>query len=260
VRLIGTADEIRDYMPLLKWLLLTGLSLFGFLAAWRYGLVTFMIESDRSYITVVILALYAVFTLHCLYLTVQISREALAGRRVRSRISDGNNSFTVVDGRVILTDGSALDECRVTEHIRNLVIKAELHGETHLDQTLLLRQLAESLRERQGAGWFVADAMLKLGLLGTVIGFIFMLGPISTLDSFDVETLKDALASMSGGMAVALFTTLFGLVGGLLLRLQYYILDEGTRRLFGLITELTEVYVVSILDRSANGRLQPVSA
>ena len=42
-------------------------------------------------------------------------------------------------------------------------------------------------------------------------------------------------------MGVALFTTLFGLVGGILLKLQYYILDEGTSYLFGLITELTEV-------------------
>jgi biopolymer transport protein ExbB/TolQ len=94
--------------------------------------------------------------------------------------------------------------------------------------------------------------MLKLGLLGTVIGFILMLSSIQSIDSFDVETLKGALTSMSGGMGVALFTTLFGLVGGILLKLQYYILDEGTSYLFGLITELTEVYVVPVLNRVAD--------
>ena len=57
---------------------------------------------------------------------------------------------------------------------------------------------------------------------------------------------------MSGGMGVALFTTLFGLVGGILLKLQYYILDEGTSYLFGLTTELTEVYVVPVLNRGSS--------
>ncbi len=70
--------------------------------------------------------------------------------------------------------------------------------------------------------------MLKLGLLGTIVGFILMLAPISNIDAYDVSTLKTALSSMSGGMAIALFTTLAGLVGGILLRTQYYLLDEVT--------------------------------
>ena len=129
---------------------------------------------------------------------------------------------------------------------------SQLQGNTRLDQTLILRRLADSMRYRQSVGWFVADAMLKLGLLGTVIGFILMLSSIQSIDSFDVETLKGALTAMSGGMGVALFTTLFGLVGGILLKLQYYILDEGTSYLFGLTTELTEVYVVPALNRGSS--------
>ena len=127
-----------------------------------------------------------------------------------------------------------------------------LQGDIRLDQTLILRRLADSLSYRQRVGWFVADAMLKLGLLGTVIGFISMLSSIQSIDSFDVETLKQALSTMSGGMGVALFTTLFGLVGGILLKLQYYILDDGTSYLFGVITELTEVHVVPVLNRGSH--------
>ena len=41
-------------------------------------------------------------------------------------------------------------------------------------------------------------------LLGTAIGFILMLIPIAGLSSFDAETLRGALAGMTGGMAVAL--------------------------------------------------------
>lgn len=253
VRLIGNELEIRDYLPLLKWLLLTGVTAFGFLAAWNFGVLQFMITNDQSYITLVILALFGVFSLVCLYLVVGVSRQTNAGHRVKRQIDHHNTGFRVVEDRVLTSSGEELLPCKVTDHIRNLIIASQLQGGKHLDQTLLLRNLAENLKSRQGAGWFVADAMLKLGLLGTVIGFILMLQPISQLESFDVETLKNALSAMSGGMGVALFTTLFGLIGGMLLKLQYYLLDEGTMYLFNVATELTEVYVVSVLNRGSDG-------
>ena len=86
-----------------------------------------------------------------------------------------------------------------------------------------------------------------------MIGFILMLSPIGGINTFDVETMKSALTSMSSGMAVALFTTLAGLIAGTLLKVQYYFLDGGTAYLFGLATEVTEVHVVSVLDRKSNG-------
>ena len=74
-------------------------------------------------------------------------------------------------------------------------------------------------------GWFAADNVLKLGLLGTIIGFILMLAPISKLSGYDAASLQAALGEMSAGMAVALYTTLTGLVANLLLRLQFQILS-----------------------------------
>ncbi len=76
-------------------------------------------------------------------------------------------------------------------------------------------------------GWFAADAVLKLGLLGTIIGFILMLAPISKLSGYDAASLQAALGEMSAGMAVALYTTLTGLVANLLLRLQFQILSDA---------------------------------
>ena len=68
-----------------------------------------------------------------------------------------------------------------------------------------------------------AEISLKLGLLGTIIGFILMLQPIANLDNTSPENLKIALASMSSGMAVALYTTLSGIVVNTLLRIQFHI-------------------------------------
>jgi hypothetical protein len=83
-----------------------------------------------------------------------------------------------------------------------------------------------------------------------VIGFILMLGPISGLDATDESAMQGALAAMSGGMAVALYTTLAGLVGGMLLKVQGFLLDGAVQELVGRTTRLTEVFVLPALERS----------
>ena len=42
-------------------------------------------------------------------------------------------------------------------------------------------------------GWFCSDVMLKLGLIGTVIGFIIMLGSLSDITTFDVTFITGSL-------------------------------------------------------------------
>ena len=80
-------------------------------------------------------------------------------------------------------------------------------------------------------GWFAADSVLKIGLLGTIIGFILMLSPIASLASFDPGSLQAALGQMSGGMAVALYTTLTGLVVNIVLRVQFQFLADAMQTL-----------------------------
>ena len=83
-------------------------------------------------------------------------------------------------------------------------------------------------------GWFAADSVLKIGLLGTIIGFILMLAPIGELTSFDASSLQSALAAMSAGMAVALYTTLTGLIANIILRFQFqFLADAMQKRLIG---------------------------
>ena len=83
-------------------------------------------------------------------------------------------------------------------------------------------------------GWFAAGIVLKIGLLGTIIGFILMLAPIGELTSFDASSLQSALAAMSAGMAVALYTTLTGLIANIILRFQFqFLADAMQKRLTG---------------------------
>jgi hypothetical protein len=54
---------------------------------------------------------------------------------------------------------------------------------------------------------------------------------------------------MGDGMAVAMYTTLAGLVGSILLKIQYFMLDAATARVFSHAVRLTETHVVPVLER-----------
>jgi hypothetical protein len=235
-------------------MIFTGVTLFGFAIAWRYGLLQLMTAQDRSGISIFICVLYVAISGHCLASIITISREINSAHRVRDRVTSGVSAYRTEGRRVVTDDGTTLPTGRITDYIRNLVIKAETRGgEQRLDQTLLLRGLADKLRSPMQFGSFAGDALLKLGLLGTIVGFILMLLPLATLETFDATSMKSSMKVMSGGMAVAMYTTLAGLVGSILVKAQYYILDNASAYLFDVTTDLTEVFVVSTLERKAHG-------
>ncbi len=246
-----------DQLPLLRWLIFTGVCIFAFVLSWHYGLVGMMLRGDKTYISIIIWILYVAASLHCLVRTSLISRELDRAHRVLAAVSRGEPHL-IVDGPDVLTkEGAKLPRSQVTTHIRNLILKAGLQGDEHrLDQTLLLRGLADSLRGPNQLGTYASDALMKLGLLGTIIGFIMMLAPIAGLDAADRASVRTSMGLMSDGMAVAMYTTLTGLIGSILVQTQYYMLDKATQRLFALATNLTEVFVVSILERRPDGQLR----
>ncbi len=86
--------------------------------------------------------------------------------------------------------------------------------------------------KKQGAniniGWFITELLLAMGMIGTVIGFILMLGgSFESLNVADTGSVKTALTDMALGMSTALYTTLVGLVCSQLLKVQLVNVEEG---------------------------------
>ena len=81
-------------------------------------------------------------------------------------------------------------------------------------------------------GWFIAESCLALGMVGTVTGFLYMLGTaFENIDITDATTLQDALASMAKGMSTALYTTLTGLIASLIIKVQLVNYEVGEQRI-----------------------------
>lgn len=238
--------EAAEQGPLLLWMIFTGLCIFAVVLLWRYGLIRLMLTSDRTYLSSVIAVLYIVTSCHCFWRTRAVAREGETARRCRAILSAS-------DGPNANIDAEAMPAGIVTDHIRSLVMKAEAQSGGRVDQGLLLRSLADRLRGSNGFGAFASDTLMKLGLLGTIIGFIIMLSPIATLDAADKAAMKSSMGLMSEGMAVAMYTTLAGLVGSILVKIQYYMLDAATQHVFSDAVTLTETRVTPVLERQHHG-------
>ena len=88
-------------------------------------------------------------------------------------------------------------------------------------------QGAEDAIKCLSPGWFVAESCLVLGLIGTVTGFILMLGvAFINLDVTIVASVQEALKNMSIGMSTALYTTLVGLVSSLAIKVQLVTIER----------------------------------
>ena len=79
----------------------------------------------------------------------------------------------------------------------------------------------QDYNQRSEVGWFISESCLALGMVGTVTGFLIMLGTaFANVDVTNAVTLQQALSDMAVGMSTALWTTLVGLVCSLIIKVQ----------------------------------------
>ena len=73
------------------------------------------------------------------------------------------------------------------------------------------------------ACWFLSEQMLALGMLGTVVGFIYLLTTgISSASVTDPTSLATLLANMSVGLGIALYTNAVGILASLITKGMLY--------------------------------------
>ena len=200
------AVKLESKHLLLKSSLALGVIIFFTYLIFDLGLLSLIIASDQSKISLIILALYYLATAHWYYLSFLLDKEI-----------EGLN-FEDASSSVLLSKLKYFD------------------GNDQKKSTNYLAILEDELANRHALGYMIVDILLKLGLTGTVIGFILMLLPIGEIKDFDPQIIQQLLSKMSGGMAVALYTTLTGLVTSTLLKLQYFLLDTSLTGLFNYLS------------------------
>ena len=82
----------------------------------------------------------------------------------------------------------------------------------------------DRLVRQNESGWFVSDALIAAGMIGTVIGFIYMM--TGTFDSVSSANVQHVIIFALGKMGLALYTTASGLICSLVLKMQLFNLSQ----------------------------------
>ena len=128
-----------NYLILKASLLLT-LILFSFYLLFQLELINLIVESDRSKISMIILTIYVLATVHWFYVALSLDRE------ISSIIEPKENTLI---GRFLLNTDKNSEK-------NNLLL------------------IEDELSNKHSVGYLAVDVLLKLGLTGTVIGFILI--------------------------------------------------------------------------------------
>lgn len=181
-------------------------SVFAFFVAIKTGGLSFVIEHDLTYISDAVLLFFIVTTAYCGARALRLSRELA----VAQALGGGAPSGVGGDAR----DSWVMAFLRRSD-------AADPHG-----REKLVEVLGERLRGPHEIGWFVTETLTKLGLLGTVIGFLVMLTALVGSSQLELSAMQSILRDMASGMGIKIIATVVGLLCNIVLALQWLLLDR----------------------------------
>ena len=211
----GAARQRRrsgyDYLLLFRFLLinLIGFALLG--VAYVHGFADTLKIDDPTRLFVLITGLFGAGLFLCGFRVARVSRELNEVRLKEPRADSKVGQYLAL----VQTAG----------------------GES---RTIAAEALRLKLTSRIVVVRHIANTLVILGLLGTVIGFIISLGGVRPDVATDASTVTPMIATLVQGMSVALGNTLIGGVLNVWLNANYYILATGTAQLLCAILQRGE--------------------
>lgn len=217
------------YFALLLWILFASVIAFAGFVMVHEGLWGKVLASDRSKISILIVVVFVAASFYVAFHLYRVGGylervHQLLGRRHGVAAGPGDRDDDLVDQYLKEMAGLSPDGTRAG------IDKASYIFEIYVDR----------LRGPIEIGGFCADVLIRLGLIGTIVGFIMMLQTFVTGASPDQDNIQELLISMSKGMGTALYTTFSGLVAATLLNLQHQLLSRHVEAVIAGLIRLTD--------------------
>lgn len=190
----------------LRFMLINMLAFVLLAMAWINGLIEKIIVADSTQLSLLIFGVFAGGLILCGYRAFQIGAD----------LSDVEN------GRI---DRAGLAARVIEQHSQA----------NHTDSVNAVRM---ELTQRIVLVRYIANTLVLLGLIGTVVGFIIALSSIDPARAKDVEAIAPMVTGLISGMSTALYTTLVGAVLNLWLMANYQVLAHGTVRLISRMVDM----------------------
>ena len=201
------------YVLLLRFTLLNlfGFGLLG--AAYAQGLVAQALTADGTYLSVVI---FLVFLLGL----------GLSAFKVWQTSYELNS----------VRDFEAGDDTPAARYL------SPMTGSDAESRSNLVGALRMKIAHRTAVVRHIANSLVLLGLIGTVVGFIIALGGVDPAHASDVTAIAPMVSNLIQGMSTALYTTLIGAVLNVWLMANHQVLAGGTVKLITSLVELAEIH------------------
>jgi hypothetical protein len=206
----AVAEPFR-YVLVLRAILLNAVALALLAAAWANGLIGPIFATDTTYISHLIVLVFAVGLAVCLRRIVQLSRE----------LND-------------LRADRLPPDSRAGRFLRQACI-LDAQGRASLAGALRLKLSSRIAGVRQ-----FANNLVLLGLIGTVVGFIMALSGVDPDTVGDAGAIAPMVSNLIEGMGVALYTTLVGSVLNIWLMLNCRLLETAAVSFVTQLVERTE--------------------
>jgi hypothetical protein len=210
--LLGADDPLQhSYLLALRFgvVNLVAFALVG--AAWLKGWLTSMVEADSTHLLAGISAVFVLGLVLCGRAVLQVSDDLNQARSAQPLPSSRAGSYL-----------------------------ASIAGRDAASRAILVSALKIKLSSRIAPIRHIANSLVILGLIGTVLGFIIALSGVNPETAADVSSIGPMVSTLIDGMSVALYTTLLGAVLNVWLMLDYRILESGAIRLLTAIVERGE--------------------
>jgi hypothetical protein len=133
--------------------------------------------------------------------------------------------------------GTPNSDSRIGRYLNHAAGAGAAHGES---RSIHAGGLRLTLSDRIVGVRHVANSLIFLGLIGTVIGFIIALSGVDAEAASDVKNVQAMVTALIRGMSVAMYTTLVGAVLYIWLTIAHRILVTGTVQLIDAAIELGE--------------------
>lgn len=229
------------HIYLQTWLIIAISCIFAAWVAFDNKIFHIMVDTDKSYLSLATIIVFLTASAHAAWhIAANATRIKAANRYLDG---DMDESFEPIDIPLSARTSVNLNDrgpIFIENFLRDVSEFQALSGNRKQDipDNDMLDIYSDQLRSSVEIGWYIVDLLIRLGLLGTIVGFILILrtlvgGPLPSADE-----IQSLLISMSGGMGTALFTTLAGLTTATLLGMQYMVLGRSVETL---ITSLIRI-------------------
>lgn len=142
---------------------------------------------------------------------------------------------------VVFLAGLGLSAWRAVQINREIAAFGRSDNASANQQTLSKNKPSSALRmrlaQRIAAIRHIANTLVLLGLIGTVLGFIIALSGVDPDNASDVSNIAPMVSTLIQGMSTALYTTLIGSILNVWLMANYQLLSSGTVNLMSLWLE-----------------------